>query len=148
MSLDTYYDLLNTKIYNIANETNEDVLAARWNTYYYKKYQSQNNLLLFIIGVCVVIIVLKLIHRNVPYFDKTSYLTILGIIIALSIVIIFFKLLNIFSKDDRNFDETDYGYYGDTANPTVTKTDISYNKFDMTDSCTVPQVKTLANSIF
>ena len=147
MSLDSYYDLLNTKIYNIANETNEDILAARWNTYYYKKYQSQNNLLLFIIGVCVVIIILKLIHRNFPYFDKTSYLTITGIIIALSIVILFYKLINIYYRDDRNFDEMDYGYSGGRANPT-NNTDISYNKFDMTDSCTVPQVKTLANSIF
>ena len=147
MSLDTYYDLLNSKIYNIANETNEDVLIARWNTYYYKKYQSQNNLLLFIIGVCVVIIVLKLINRNVPYFDRTSYLTILGIILALSIVVIFYKLVNIYYKDDRNFDEVDYGYYGDTANPTK-NIDISYNKFDMTDSCTLPHAKTLANSIF
>ena len=119
---------------------------ARWNTYYYKKYKSQNNILLFIIGVCVLIIMLKLIHKGYPFFDDRSYLIMVGIIIGLSILIVSYLLFIIYYKDNSNFDEIDYGYYNNNKiNPTSNiNRDISFNMFD----CLEQESSALANFKF
>ena len=109
-NLNRYYDRLSEMVYDAANQPNEDIKVVRWNTYYYKKYQAQNNILLFIIGVCGFIIVLKLLTKTFPYFDRSSYLTILGITIGLALVKILFDIRTIYYKDNMNFDEIDIGY--------------------------------------
>jgi amino acid permease len=144
-SMDSYYDLLNTKMYNIANEPNQDILAARWNTYYYKKYKSQNNILLFIIGICALIIILKLIHKSYPFFDNKSYTVLVGIILGITVIIVGYLLWNILYKDSSNFDEFDYSYYDNKEKPnSKVNSDISFNQFD----CLEEKVNTLANFKF
>jgi len=143
-SLDIYYDLLNTKIYNIANEPNQDILMARWNTYYYKKYKSQNNILLFIIGACVLIVILKILHKFNPFFDYKAYSVLVASIIGLTVIIVGYLLLNILYKDNSNFDEIDYGYYNNNkANPTSTK-----SQSDVQFDCLEKKGTALANFKF
>ena len=146
----SYYDRLNSIVSNAANEPNEDILVAKWNTYYYKKYQAQNNILLFIIGVCVFVIILKIMNKSFPYFDRSSYLTILGITLGLTAVVLIYSIRNIYYKDDMNFDEIDYGYnkLNQSMNP-LTKVDGSFNQFNSTDICAMTQpAASLANYNF
>ena len=147
-NLKKYYDLLYDNVYNIANKPNEDIDVVKWNTYYYKKYKSQNNILLFIIFVCIFIILLKLLHRHNSYFDETAYSTVLGITIALSIIVVSYMLLEIYYKDELNFDETNYSYNMNKAKVDSIQTDISDNQFQFADTCSPYNPANIVNNLF
>ena len=103
------YDLLKTKLYGLSNDQNEDIVVARWNTYYYKKYKLESNFLMYIIAVCIIIILLTFLHKTFPYFDRPAYLIIVGFIIGISILFFTYFYYRMFMKDDMNFDENDNG---------------------------------------
>jgi hypothetical protein len=146
-NLNVHYDHLNNVVLNVAQKPNQDIHIARWNTFYYKKYKAQNNILLFIIGVCVFVIILKLLRKGYPYFDHTSYLTVLGITIGLTAAVLIFAIKDIYYKDNMNFDEYEF-----TA---LTGTDISMNKqntdysgYSSKDICMKTNPYSFANSHF
>jgi hypothetical protein len=82
--------------------------SIKWNTYYYKKYRAENKLLYFIIGICILIIILNILKKSFSYFDDISYSVFIGIILAYSFIHILYILWTITYKDDLNFDENDY----------------------------------------
>lgn len=104
-----HFDILKKNLHYISNLDNENIKAARWNTYYYKKYKAQNRILIFIIVICVLIFILTHVKKIYPYFDKPSYLIIVGAILAISILILIYLYIDIFRRDNMNFDEFDYG---------------------------------------
>uniref|UniRef100_A0A6C0ETJ8 Uncharacterized protein n=1 Tax=viral metagenome TaxID=1070528 RepID=A0A6C0ETJ8_9ZZZZ len=101
-----FYNSVNTLIHNPAYT--DTLSSIKWNTYYYKKYKAENNLLYFIMFICVLIIILNLLKRNFTYFDDLSYSVIIGIILAYSFIHILYILWSIMYKDKLNFDENDY----------------------------------------
>ena len=153
-AVQSYYTTLVTDMNNIIQQQdenqNDNIEVTKWNTYYYKKYKIQNKLLIFIICICITIIILSIIKRNFSYFDETAYIVIVGIILGFSILIIIVILFQIYSKDNMNFDEIDYGIYsgsGITMNSGSTKnTNLNLN----TDSlnCIIGDHKKIANSTF
>jgi hypothetical protein len=136
------------KFYNTINEIiknpayTETLYSIKWNTYYYKKYKAENGLLYFIMGICVLIIVLNLIKKKFPYFDDISYSVIIGIILAYSFIHILYILWSITYKDKFNFDENDYSFdtepnYGtDLSNNNSNSNSVSCSKTTVTDSVT------------
>ena len=151
--LKTHYEHLNEVVSNVAEKPNQDIEIARWNTFYYKKYKAQNNLLLFIIGVCVFVIILKLLRKGYPYFDQTSYLTVLGITIGLAAAVIIFAIKDIYYKDDMNFDEIDFGYQdlNQESNPArnkMQKVNSDYSAYTAKDVCLKTNPYSFSNSHF
>ena len=103
-----FYNSINSLLKNPAYT--DTLSSIKWNTYYYKKYKTENNLLYFIMGICVLIIVLNLLKKSFTYFDDTSYSVIIGFILAYSFIHILYILWSITYKDDLNFDENSYEF--------------------------------------
>ena len=147
-NLKTHYGRLNDMLLNVAEKPNEDINVARWNTFYYKKYKAQNNILLFIIGVCVFVIILKLLRKGFPYFDQTSYLTVLGITIGLTASVLFFLIKDIYYKDSANFDEYEFTALTPGTDISMNKQNTDYNAYSSKDVCMKSNPFSFANSRF
>tara|TARA_Y100000589_G_C27117781_1_gene615038 strand:+ start:205 stop:906 length:702 start_codon:yes stop_codon:yes gene_type:complete len=96
---------------NVRNEYYSDKIKnnirnIQINTFYQKKYQSQINILKFIILVCIVIISLSFIKKK-GFISQIMYLLIIGIIIAASIIRICYMLYDIIIRDKNIFEEID-----------------------------------------
>jgi len=145
------FNLLKTKLYDISVEENNDIHVAKWNTYYYKKYKMESNVLTFIIIVCIIINILTFLHKTYPYFDRSAYLIMVGFILAITILLLFYAFTQIYNKDDMNFDESDYGTNDYSRIHDVPKqtgyVDISFNDASNC-SLTNRDPKNLANSNF
>jgi hypothetical protein len=88
----------------------EVVNKIRWNTYYYKKYRQQTRMLVFIIFICVLMIALSKLRS--AYFDEKAYSLVVGIILGLAFIYTLYGIWDLSIKDDKNFDEYNYGVYG------------------------------------
>ena len=96
---------------NVRNEYYNDKIKnnirnIQINTFYQKKYQSQINILKFIILVCIVIISLSFIKKR-GLISERMYLLIIGIIIAASIIRICYMIYDIIIRDKNIFEEID-----------------------------------------
>ena len=101
-----FYIQANNAIKKLINEPyKEDLKQIKINTYYYKRYKSENELLHFVMFVFVVLICFALIKKRVPFIDDFAYFIIIGIILGLSFLYIIYKLWLLMNKDDFNYDE-------------------------------------------
>ena len=87
---------------------NDTLTTIKWNTYYYKKYKAENNLLYVINIVCLLIIVINILKNKFIFFDNKSYSVIIGIILGYLVIHILYNLWSIMYKDELNFDENDH----------------------------------------
>lgn len=101
---------LNADNINKDRHLNEDLKKVQVNTYYYKRYKSENQILYFIMFVCFIIISIALIKKKLRSFDDLSYSIIVGIIIALSLFYIAYSIYLLTYKDEVNYDEDNYPY--------------------------------------
>ena len=110
---------LNGDTINKDRHLNEHLKQVQVNTYYYKKYKSENEILYFIMFVCFIIISIALIKKKVSSFDDLSYSIIVAIIMVLSLSHISYSIYLLTYKDELNYDEDNY--------PFDTRSDISGN---------------------
>lgn len=138
-----FYNEMNASLKGLSKPVNEQLKQIQVNTYYYKRYKSENNILYVVMIILVLIIVLSLIRKNYPFFDDVSYSIIVGIILVGLLLYIVHSIWKLFYKDNLNYDETDYGNMsshniisGSNDNntsisgcnrSTLTNTDISFN---------------------
>lgn len=101
---------LNADNINKDTHLNEDLKKVQVNTYYYKRYKSENQILYFIMIICFIIISIALIKKKLTSFDDLSYSIIIGIIIALSLFYISYSIYLLTYKDEVNYDEDNYPY--------------------------------------
>ena len=110
---------LNADNINKDRHLNENLKKVQVNTYYYKRYKSENQILYFIMFICFIIISIALIKKKLTSFDDLSYAIIVGIIITLSLFYIFYSIYLLTYKDELNYDEDNY--------PFQTRSDVSGN---------------------
>lgn len=101
---------LNADNINKDRYLNEDLKKVQVNTYYYKRYKSENQILYFIMIMCFIIISIALIKKKLTSFDDLSYSIIVGIILALSLFYISYSIYLLTYKDEVNYDEDNYPY--------------------------------------
>ena len=101
---------LNADNININRHLNEDLKKVQVNTYYYKRYKSENQILYFIMFTSFVIILIALIKKKLTYFDDISYSIIVGIIMVLALSYILYSVYLLTYKDEVNYDEDNYPY--------------------------------------
>jgi hypothetical protein len=101
---------LNIENINKNRHLNEELKQIQVNTYYYKKYKSENQLLYFIMFMCFIIISIALIKKKMPFFDDLSYSIIVGIIMGLSLLYISYSIYILIHKDRINYDENEYNF--------------------------------------
>jgi hypothetical protein len=109
---------------NLISKKNDHLRQVQINTYYYKRYKSENQLLYFIMIVCVIIIVIALIKQRFPFFDDYAYSIIIGIILSFSLMYILYCLWCLIYKDNHNYDEDQYLF---NTNMKSSDSDISHN---------------------
>lgn len=112
---------LDSDIINKNKHLSEDLKQVQVNTYYYKRYKSENRILYFIMFMCFIIISIALIKKKMPFFDDLSYSIIIGTIMGLSLLYIVYYIYLLIHKDSLNYDEHDYKF-------TSYSTDISDNE--------------------
>ena len=140
-----FYNEMNTALKDLSKPVNEQLKQIQVNTYYYKRYKSENNILYVVIGILFLIILISLIRKNYPFFDDVSYSIIVGIILVGLLIYIVSSIWKLFYKDQLNYDEIDYGdmsaddivsgsnkYNSSDCNRTsLNNTDISFNVSDL-----------------
>jgi hypothetical protein len=89
----------------------------------YKKYKSINYLLGVIILLCIIVIILTALNKNVEYFDNTSYVIIISIVLALGIVYIVKLFFDIMSRSNINYDEYLFTKYNNSDTSNFSKTE-------------------------
>lgn len=89
----------------------------------YKKYKSINYLLGVIILLCIIVIILTALNKNVEYFDNTSYVIIISIVLALGIVYIVKLFFDITSRSNINYDEYQFTKYNNSDTSNFSKTE-------------------------
>jgi len=104
----TFYKQVEKNLTALNRPINENVKQIQINTYYYKRYKSENHLLYFINIVLVFVIIISLIKKKFPFIDDYAYSIIIGTILALSILYIIYNLWILMGKDDKNYDEHNY----------------------------------------
>ncbi len=105
-----FYNEMNTSLKGLSKPVNEQLKQIQVNTYYYKRYKSENNILYVVICILILIIVISIIRNKYPFFDDVSYSIIVGIILVGLLIYIVSSIWKLFYKDKLNYDETDYGY--------------------------------------
>ncbi len=116
---------LNANNINKDKHLNEHLKQVQVNTYYYKRYKSENRLLYFIMFICFIIISIALIKRKMPFFDDLSYSIIVGIILGLSLLYIGYNIYLLMHKDNINYDEDDYKF-NPNSKTNVDDKDVNY----------------------
>ena len=86
----------------------------KWNTYFYKKYYYQTQLMGIIIGICIVI---NIFHRVV---SPNVFIAGTGFILSIAFVYLLYRIWDLTMRDSLNFDE--YSFYNYRGNY-VMKTD-------------------------
>lgn len=104
-----FYNETNASLKDLSKPVNEQLKQIQVNTYYYKRYKSENNILYVVIGILILIIVVSIIRNNYPFFDDLSYSIIIGIILVGLLIYIVSSIWKLFYKDKLNYDEIDYG---------------------------------------
>jgi len=148
-AIKTHFNLLKTNLYDITARENNDIKVARWNTYYYKKYKMECNVFIYIIVVCIIINILTLLHKTYPYFDASAYMIIVGAILGICVLVVFYVYLIILNKDNMNFDEKDYGT-NNTSRMQAVPTNTGYVEASFNDisNCIVRDPNNVANTNF
>jgi hypothetical protein len=119
--IEKYKTILDIKDDNLSITLNN----IQWNNYYYKRYKKLNEILRVYIVVCIILIIIAKLQS--PYFDNLSYTLISGTILSLLFVYILYSLWDVFIRDNINFDEYDFTYYGTGVPSNYNPTDSSLN---------------------
>lgn len=141
-----FYSQVNDSLEELNDPIENKLKQIQINTYYYKKYKSENQILYFIMIVIAGTILISLIKNVLPIIDEFVYSIILSIILGLSLVYIMYSLWHLINKDNQNFDEDSYHFnldvdhianainankYKECTKPIETSIDISYNVTDL-----------------
>jgi uncharacterized membrane protein YkgB len=114
--------LLNTR--NSDPITNDLLLEEiKWNTYFYKKYNYQTQIMGIIIAICIILILLN------KTMSRLVYIAGAGFILSIAFVYIIYLLWDLLMRDGTNFDEYNFykynGKYNKIDKTTNTVTDVS-----------------------
>jgi hypothetical protein len=107
---------IDTTLSNLKNTRNEKLRMAEINNYYSSKYDTQTNVMKTIVYFCIPILILGiLIKKNL--IPQSIGISIIGILIAIVIIVLFFQVVDIMNRDNTVYDE--YNWKFDPKNTIV-----------------------------
>ena len=113
------------KIQGLKQEVNEKERNLEINTYYEKKYLKQYQVIKNIIFLLSLILGVSFLFKS-GLFGEKIFVSIIGLLLAFSIIYISYEVYDIFMRDNHNFDE--YKYY---TRPNVGLSDANKNNVDI-----------------
>jgi len=108
---------VNSTLTNLKNTRNEKVRMAEINNYYSSKYDTQTNTMKIIVYFCIPILILGIMIKK-DLMSQTFGMSMIGIIVAVLIIVLFFQLVDTMNRDNTVYDE--YNWKFDPKNATVT----------------------------
>jgi hypothetical protein len=115
-----FFNDINNDVTVIYDKNNLNKQYSLTNISIYKKYKSINYILGVIILLCIIIVILTMLNKNMPYFDDNSYIVIVSIILALGIVYIIKLVFDTITRSNLNFDEYEFATTNNEAPVTIT----------------------------
>lgn len=117
--------LSNQRLQNINDERNNKLRLAQINTYYSKKYDAQSEIMKIIIMSCVIILILWYLKTSELLPLPDIFFTILiSLMIAISSIIIFYKVYYISIRDDNDFDQYNFEIKQSNLPPIIVNPDV------------------------
>lgn len=108
---------VNSTLTNLKHTRNEKVRMAEINNYYSSKYDTQTNTMKIIVYFCIPILILGIMIKK-DLMSQTIGMSMIGIIVAVLIIVLFFQLVDTMNRDNTVYDE--YNWKFDPKNATVT----------------------------
>ena len=108
---------VNSTLSNLKNTRDEKVRMAEINNYYSSKYDTQTNIMKTIVYCCIPILILGIMIKK-DLMSQTFGMSMIGIIVAILIIVLFFQLVDTMNRDNTVYDE--YNWRFDPKNSTVT----------------------------
>jgi len=108
---------VNSNLSNLKNTRNEKVRMAEINNYYSSKYETQTNIMKTVVYFCIPILILGIMMKK-GLMSQTFGMSIIGILVAILIIILFFQLVDIMKRDNTVYDE--YNWKFDPKKSTIT----------------------------
>jgi hypothetical protein len=98
----------------LEDQKNNKLRLVEINTYYGKQYNSKSSLMKLIIMICIPIILLSVLY-NVDILPTSIYSFLVGLILVIGVFLIGSKLIDIFNRDNMNWDEYDWYFDKNSA---------------------------------
>lgn len=128
------YNTLKRRNKHLTDDLNDNIKKNQLYTYYYKKNKSQLSILYNLILVVVFLIILTFLNNNVKFIiNDILYGIIVGVIIALFSIYIFYQLFDILMRDNINFDE--YSFLSVSSSPKKQKSNNTITKKNDKNKC-------------
>jgi hypothetical protein len=108
---------VNSTLSNLKNTRDEKVRMAEINNYYSSKYDTQTNIMKTIVYCCIPLLILGIMIKK-DLMSQTFGMSMIGIIVAILIIVLFFQLVDTMNRDNTVYDE--YNWRFDPKNSTVT----------------------------
>ena len=108
---------INSTLSNLKNTRNEKVRIAEINNYYSSKYDTQTNIMKTIVYFCIPILILGILIKK-GLMSQSIGMSIIGILVAILIIVLFFQLVDVMNRDNTVYDE--YNWKFDPKNAMVT----------------------------
>ena len=93
---------------------------AEINDYYSQKYRTQTNVMKTIVYFCVPILILGILTKK-EFIPNNIGLAIIGVLIGLAIVIVFYQVNDIWWRDNMVFEEYDWGWDAEKAAESISR---------------------------
>lgn len=113
------------KIKDLKQEVNDRERNLEINTYYEKKYLKQYQVIRNIVFLLALVLGVSFLFKS-GFFGEKIFVSIIGLLLAFSIIYISYEVYDIFMRDNHNFDE--YKYY---TRPNVGLSDDNKNNVDI-----------------
>jgi hypothetical protein len=104
-----------TRMNQIDNITNEKLRMVEINTYYGKRYKAYTELMKLIIYISSVLLILVILNKKQIIPEKIGN-GIMGLVVAVGIFFIIRKLVDIYFRDNMDFDQYEWLNIPDIAN--------------------------------
>ena len=110
------------RLEDLNNLKSNNLRMVEINKYYGDKYQDQSYLMMLIIIICIVLIFIKFLH-NKNILPDTVYVILLIAVLSLGFIVIFWKMVYLYSHDNFNYNKYNWAFNTenapkvDTSNP-------------------------------
>jgi hypothetical protein len=99
------------------------------NTYYGKQYNAHKEIMKTVVFVCIPVLILTILANKGILPGQLNFL-LSGIIIIIGSIIIGYQIIDLFNRDNMNFDEYDWYFNKKDASASSTSTDTSGSSSD------------------
>jgi hypothetical protein len=122
---------INEEVTILYDKNNLNKQVSLTNISNYKKYKSINYILGVIILLCIIIVLLTIINKNVSYFDNNSYIIVISIVLSFGLLYITKLFFDMSTRDKINFDE--YSFSTNLTDPTLSKVNVTKKDYYISD---------------